>query len=114
MLDPVQSVAQHTIAKAELEAYATDVFTRLAKEDGPTSTLNVFCRVDIGYWQRTDGQLCFFVNEVERGHTLSFWSATGPHMAGMAGAGISECLRCWFEREMSRISSLQVRTRAQV
>jgi hypothetical protein len=70
-------ITEREIGKQEFEAFVKDTYRHLIncerKRMGGSSTLEVFCRLDIGLFSRDDGSLGYFVNEVERTLTTGLW-----------------------------------------
>jgi hypothetical protein len=62
----------------ELHAFATDTLNALINleklQTGAGTTLSQFCRVDISMMQTENGDLDYFVNEVERGPDVCLWA----------------------------------------
>jgi hypothetical protein len=64
-------------AKSEFKRFIIKAYNELYKIESKvlmaTSSICVFCRLDIGLITK-DGQVNYFVNEVERTQTASLWS----------------------------------------
>ena len=78
---------------------------RLKARDGPNSSLQVFCRIDVGILTRAPDTVSYFVNEVERGITTSLWVTDGPYTAGMSGMSIVASLKRWVAAERHRLEA---------
>jgi hypothetical protein len=72
------SIADQKAGKGEFERFVTDTYRHLValerKRMGGGATLEIFCRLDIGLFWKDDGDLGYFVNEVERTLTTSLWT----------------------------------------
>ena len=55
----------------EVEQFVKLFLKQLKIQDGPNSSLQVFCRVDVGILSKPQKKASYFVNEVERGITTS-------------------------------------------
>ena len=75
----------------------------LADKDGPNSSLQVFCRVDVGIFVKSPNVVSYFVNEVERGITTSLWVGDGSRAAGIVGTGVVPPLKRWIAAEKIRL-----------
>ncbi|KAG1853983.1 hypothetical protein F4604DRAFT_1932952 [Suillus subluteus] len=83
IMDPVGGTfSERCQADQELESFATTVLSQLieVEEDllGAPSSLRLMVRLDIGVMHGPDGQLGYFINEVERGVGIGLFSAGNP------------------------------------
>ena len=71
-------ITEREIGLQEFEGFVRDTHRHLVdcerKRMGGSSTLEVFCRLDVGLFSREDGSLGYFVNEVERTLTTGLWT----------------------------------------
>lgn len=102
MFHPNQSALDSRQAQNQLGGFIRNFFKVLKTTDGPNSSLQVFCRIDIGI---TADATSYFVNEVERGITTSLWVGDGPHAAGMVGMSMITPLKRWVVAEKLRVST---------
>jgi hypothetical protein len=79
----------------------------LIERDLENGGLDVFCRVDVGVYQGGPDMhtVSFFVNEVERGITTSFWARDGAQSAGIVGSTMVEPLKRWIAKEKVRLAA---------
>lgn len=86
-------------AKKEYEDFVLGTWNRLRTlEEAETkvhSSLNEFCRIDVGVIRRGD-DMHYFVNEVERGPATSIWSRDDPILAGKIGPQLGVELTKWL------------------
>ena len=70
-------ITEREIGMQEFEGFVIDTHHYLIncerKRMGGSSTLEVFCRLDMGLFSRDDGSLGYFVNEVEQTLTTGLW-----------------------------------------
>ncbi|KAG1838461.1 hypothetical protein DFJ58DRAFT_733834 [Suillus subalutaceus] len=83
IMDPVGGTcSERRQADQELESFATTVLSQLieVEEDllGAPSSLRLMVRLDIGVMHGPDGQLGYFINEVERGVGIGLFTAGNP------------------------------------
>ena len=92
---------QIQFAKGEYEGFVLNTWNRLRTLEQETtechSSLNEFCRIDVGIFQHGGG-LHYFVNEVERGNTTFLWSRDDPSLAGRIGPALGAALTKWLTR----------------
>ena len=86
-----------------MEQFVKVFLKHLKDQDELNSSLQVFCRVDVGILSRPPNIASYFVNEVERGITASLWVGEGSHAAGMVGMGIVTPLKHWIAMEKIRL-----------
>ena len=98
-----QSVDDAKKALGDLEQFVKHFLKHLKARDGPNSSLQVFCRVDVGILARAPDTASYFINEVERGITTSLWVTDGPYTAGMSGMSIVASLKRWVAAEKHRL-----------
>lgn len=71
-------ISERVDAKREFEKFVMDTYKELVmcerRKMGGSSSLEVFCRIDVGLFLKDDGDLGYFVNEVERTLTCGFWT----------------------------------------
>ena len=86
-------------AKTEYEQFVLGTWDRLRNREQTTtkvhSSLNEFCRIDVGIIRRGDN-LHYFVNEVEHGNPISVWSRDDPILAGKIGPQLGVELTKWL------------------
>lgn len=99
-------------AEEELAGFVKTFLRHLKDMDGPNTSLQVFCRVDVGIFIKGSGVVSYFVNEVERGITTSLWVVDGPHTSGVVGMSIVDPLRRWILSEKVRLDVRACRTMA--
>lgn len=93
-------------AENELNDFVTKFLKCLVKAEGErNSSLQVFCRIDVGIFAKAPNTVSYFVNEVERGITTSLWVTDGNHTAGMVGMTIVQPLKKWIAAEKVRIAT---------
>ena len=72
------SIMERALGRKEFETFVMETYHHLVncerKKMGGFSTLEVFCRMDVGLFLKDDGNLGYFVNEVERGLTTVIWT----------------------------------------
>src|ERR1700753_2570985 len=90
-------------AQEELQRFVRVFLKHLADKDGPNSSLQVFCRVDVGIFVKSPNVVSYFVNEVERGITTSLWVGDGSRAAGIVGTGVVPPLKRWIAAEKIRL-----------
>ena len=65
-------------SRSEFEEFVTQVLARLINFESTKmaspSTLEVFCRMDVGLIFGETGRAFYFVNEIERTNTASLWT----------------------------------------
>jgi hypothetical protein len=76
---------------------------QLAEKDGPNSSLQVFCRIDISVIVKS-GTVSLFVNEVERGIRTSLWGKGNDTAVGQVGSDMAYPLACWIRAQKGRLS----------
>ena len=103
MFSPNQTPQDAKKAQDELQQFVTNFFRHLKAEDGQNSSLQVFCRIDVGIFVGKPDTVSYFVNEVERGITTSLWVADGAHTAGLVGMGMVSPLKRWIAAEQDRV-----------
>jgi hypothetical protein len=92
---------QHELryAKKEYEDFVLRTWDRLRTiEEADTqvhSSLNEFCRIDVGVIRRGE-DMHYFVNEVERGPATSIWSRDDPILAGKVGPQLGVEITKWL------------------
>lgn len=71
--------------------------TRMEKRTtGTVSSMDIFCRIDVGLILTEDGSLNYFVNEVERGPNICLWSGVGfTHLIGEVASELGFMLHSW-------------------
>jgi len=91
-------------AKNEFKQFAMKTYKELYEIESKllmaTSSICVFCRLDIGLITK-DGQVNYFVNEVERTQTASLWSNSAKagskrSKVGLFGSTFSESFYKWL------------------
>ena len=94
-------ITEREIGKQEFEAFVKDTYSHLVncerKRMGGSSTLEVFCRLDIGLFSRDDGSLGYFVNEVERTLTTGLWIRGLDVNYRVFAATLAEALVGWAD-----------------
>jgi hypothetical protein len=69
------TIDQLDFADAEFENFILQTHKELVKLEGRRdSSLNLICRIDVSIMPDPAGNMHYFVNEVERGLTISFFS----------------------------------------
>jgi hypothetical protein len=72
------SITERELGRREFETFVMNTYRHLVdcerKKMGGSSTLEVFCRMDLGLFLGEDGNLGYFVNEVERTLTTGLWT----------------------------------------
>jgi hypothetical protein len=92
---------QHELryAKKEYEDFVLRTWDGLRTiEEADTqvhSSLNEFCRIDVGVIRRGE-DMHYFVNEVERGPATSIWSRDDPILAGKVGPQLGVEITKWL------------------
>ena len=87
----------------EVTQFVKVFLKHLKDQDELNSSLQVFCRVDVGILSGPPNLVSYFVNEVERGITTSLWVGEGSHAAGIVGMGIVAPLKRWIAAEKIRL-----------
>ena len=100
-----QSAKDAKRAIDELKQFVKTFLRELKKIDGQNSSLEVFCRVDVGIFVGEGDAVSYFVNEVERGITTSLWVSDGPYTAGISGMSMVGALKRWVSAEKSRLDT---------
>jgi hypothetical protein len=90
-------------ARDELERFVRDFVKHLIQKDVANGGLDVFCRVDIGIYQKSPDVVSYFVNEVERGIAASLWVRGGTQLAGLVGSTLVKPLKRWIVAEKKRL-----------
>ena len=85
-MDPVGgTLSERRAADEELESFVQSTLDSLIslEEDAlqAPSSLRIVARLDVGVMRGTNGQLGYFVNEVERGIAISLFSRGNPRWA---------------------------------
>jgi hypothetical protein len=85
---------------SELYEFARANVLELSKMEkrttGSKSSIDTFCRIDIGLIQIENGSLQYFVNEVERGLNVSLWTGQQwPYLMGEVAAKLGPLLHSW-------------------
>ena len=71
------------------------------RSTGVQSSLDIFCRVDVGFIRLDNGRLQYFVNEVERGPNVGLWAGRKwAHMMGKVASGLGELLHLWVSNNV--------------
>lgn len=83
IMDPVGgTLAERRLADQELESFVTAALSQLVciEEEllGASSSLRLMVRVDISVMHGPNGQLGYFINEVERGVGIGLFSTGNP------------------------------------
>jgi hypothetical protein len=83
IMDPVGgTICERRRADQELESFATAVLSQLIgiEEEflNAPSSLRLMVRLDVGVMHGPDGQLGYFINEVERGMGIGLFSSGNP------------------------------------
>ena len=91
-------------ALSELHAFAHTNLRELNKMEkrvsGSSSSIDMFCRIDVGIMEKEDGMLDYFVNEVERGPNVCLWAgAKWPHLIGEVGTRFRMLLHSWVRAQ---------------
>jgi hypothetical protein len=92
-------------AMSELLTFAQTNFTELSNMErrmtGSASSMDIFCRMDIGMIQTEDGSLDYFVNEVEKGINVCLWGGeVAPHLIGLVGSKLGPALHSWVRENI--------------
>lgn len=76
-MNPQGSDAERNLGETQFKDFVMGQFRGLCERecppDGSSSTLKVFCRMDVSLMVSGSGKLGYFVNEVERTNTASLW-----------------------------------------
>jgi hypothetical protein len=95
------SVTERAVGTQEFETFVMDTFKLLTnferKKMGGWSTLEVFCRLDVGLFLKGDGNLGYFVNEVERSLTTGLWTRNLDVDYNILAATFAKALARWSE-----------------
>jgi hypothetical protein len=91
-------------AMSELQDFAKANLTELSKMDkrstGSASSIDIFCRMDVGVIQTEEG-LDYFVNEVEKGPNVCLWAGSlWPDLVGQVGARLGPLLHSWVRENI--------------
>jgi hypothetical protein len=83
IMDPVGgTLSERRQADQELESFAIAVLNQLIwleeKSLGAPSSMRLMVRLDLGVMHGPDGQLGYFINEVERGMGIGLFSTGNP------------------------------------
>lgn len=92
-------------AKTEVKNFVKLFLEHLIERDLENGGLDVFCRVDVGIYESGPDMVSFFVNEVERGITTSFWGRDGAHAVGIVRSTLVEPLKCWIAKEKAKFAA---------
>jgi hypothetical protein len=89
-------------ARSELYDFANATLLELIKMDkrksGAFSSINLFCRMDIGVIAKENGELDYFVNEIERGPNAALWTGEhNPHLLAEVAKDLGKLLHGWVE-----------------
>ena len=92
-------------AMSELLTFAQKNLTELSKMErcstGSASSMDIFCRMDIGIIETEDGSLDYFVNEVEKGVNVCLWAGeVMPHLIGKVGSKLGQALHSWVRENI--------------
>lgn len=92
-------------AMSELLTFAQTNLTELSKMErvstGSASSMDIFCRMDIGMIKKEDGSLDYFVNEVEKGINVCLWGGeVAPHLIGKVGSKLGPALHSWVRENI--------------
>lgn len=87
-------------AVSELNGFAKANLAALSKMEkqstGVQSSLDLFCRLDLGVIQTENGRLNYFVNEVERGPNVCLWTGEKlPYLMGKVASDLGISLHRW-------------------
>jgi hypothetical protein len=89
-------------AMLELQTFARTNLMELSRMEkrrtgAPSTSMDIFCRIDIGIMQTEDGRVNYFVNEVERGPNVSLWAGDDwPHLIGEVASKFGPLLHTWI------------------
>lgn len=106
---PEGTIEEKRRADEELHNFARKTLKALVKFEtmkyNVTPSIALFCRMDIALTCEEDGELHYFVNEVERTGTVSLWSggSTGRRCAGLVAAEFSTRFPGWLDAQMRRV-----------
>jgi hypothetical protein len=96
--------SQIAAAQEELYSFALETLAHIIRSEqlanGCEPSLALYCRMDVGIHVRSDGKLCYFVNELCRGPLATcLWTATDvdlAHIASNLGAEFAPILYRWM------------------
>ncbi|KAF8803061.1 hypothetical protein BYT27DRAFT_7110489 [Phlegmacium glaucopus] len=92
-------IMEREIGQQEFQMFAMNTYRRLVdcerKKMGGMSTLEVFCRIDVGLMLKEDGELGYFVNEVERTLTAGLWTTRLDVDYNVFAATFAQALLRW-------------------
>jgi len=100
---------QIAAAQAELYTFALDTLAHIIDAEwlanGCASSLALYCRMDVGIHVKSDGKLCYFVNELCRGPLATcLWTSTdvdSSHIASNLGAEFAPILHRWMDERIA-------------
>jgi hypothetical protein len=98
------TVTKH--ATDELMEFARKNFTELRKMEkrstGTDGSMDILCRIDIGFVQTDDGKLNYFVNEVEKGPNVCLWAGDKwPNVVGEISSKVGELIYGWVGKNVA-------------
>lgn len=89
------------VSNEEFNTFVKNTYHHLVncerKKMGGPSTLEVFCRMDIGLFLKDDGNLGYFVNEVERSLTCGLWTRNLEVDSNLLARNFSTALVRWTD-----------------
>jgi hypothetical protein len=102
IMDPVGgTLAERRLADQELESFVTAALSQLVcvEEEllGASSSLRLMVRVDLSVMHGPNGQLGYFINEVERGVGIGLFSTGNPRWT----LRLADEFACVFSRWMN-------------
>ncbi|KAG2088842.1 uncharacterized protein F5147DRAFT_780850 [Suillus discolor] len=102
IMDPVGgTLAERRLADLELESFVTAALSQLVciEEEflGTSSSLRLMARVDVSVMHGPNGQLGYFINEVERGVGIGLFSTGNPRWT----LRLADEFACMFSRWMT-------------
>jgi predicted Mrr-cat superfamily restriction endonuclease len=92
-------------AMLELQTFAHMNLMELSQMEkrstGTSSSIDMFCQVDLGIMESDDGKLNYFVNEVERGPNVCLWAGTRwPYVIGNVASKLGPVLHSWIKSHL--------------
>ena len=96
------AVCMHTCEGHKCTNPTTMTLSKMERRStGTSSSIDLFCRIDMGVIQMDDGRLNYFVNEVESGPNVCLWAGgRWPQMIGDVAAKLGLVLQSWIKSEI--------------
>lgn len=99
---------QARIGKAEFVDFVENTVAGIIKLENmkrqdESSSLQVFCRVDVGVMKGPNGRFCYYVNELERSLTVGLYRVLSSKSWTMLNAAV-DLIPMYIDRSRARTS----------